>query len=1108
MSQDKENKPDGHSGKAPDDMTTNKRTPHEPARPTVNKQSNEEQAVKRQSASTRLLDGLARPKSKTPPTQGAQEAQGGRSSIRGSRPRGGTLIARLGSSRVPRPLQLNPVEGQFKITKQKKETLGRYEIGQEIGRGGMGVVRLVRDMDIGRDIAMKTLVPDDPDYDTLRQELIKEAQTTGQLQHPNIIPLHELGITPDKEVFYTMKAVSGMTLKDVLRKKRECDPVTDEKYNEHKLLSVFVAICQAMHYAHSRGVVHRDLKPDNVLLGSFGEVLVMDWGIAYAMEKDKGGPLTSQGVVVGTPHYMSPEQARGEIDNVAGHSDVFSLGVILHEMMTLRTPLTDSDTEILLSKLRKHKGFDASTMMLDDKPIPPTIATIIVKATAANPKERHRDARELYKLVEDYMAGTAERKRREDMAMREMVVGLQLADRFYELKRNRVALGERINKREKEVHPWDATAEKRELWELNARYRHMELIVSQAFSDAVNIFHRVLGLVPDDTRAQAELSKLYLSRFKEAEEKAEHADMIYFGNLVLRYNDRDTYGPLFKGNGTLTVRSFPEGAKLLLFDFSQGVPDTRLEKGRVLGSAPLASIDLPMGNYLLVAHKDGYRDEHLPVFIRPNEKSNHLLTLHPWGADDAIIGRDRELSLLRFNLKRAMSSRTVRRVLVTGADGIGKNRLLNAFNDWLEEMPDIVQLFFAECHEQHTLIPYGAITDALRIRAGVTTGEPIESVRKKVREMIHSSASRSGTLSQTDRQRIDRTVEVLIKLPGLASVELEPDLPPMEMRERFDKAILESIELITRWAPLLLILYEVEYMDDASKRIIEKSHEFLTSAPVTVLGFGTDVGNPQGWDERIRLSALGESETDALLRVLVKGPLPAGLTKYVLQRSSGIPWLIVETVRGLVENFDMYNVDGRWILKEGLAEPSQLRMTDARRAMLDALPDDLAKALKTAAIIGDVFWVETLEHMEVTDALQLCLELTDREFFREVPVSRYADTRAFAFRSLLFREIVYDSLQEDEDLPKHHLKVADWIRARFLGDLREVAELAGHVELAHDETWAALLFGQLGDACRDVGCFGMARECYQRALINTIEEEDRVLLEKRLASVKIDRTSH
>jgi hypothetical protein len=595
-------------------------------------------------------------------------------------------------------------------------------------------------------------------------------------------------------------------------------------------------------------------------------------------------------------------------------------------------------------------------------------------------------------------------------------------------------------------------------------------------------------------------------RFQEAEDKGEHANMIYFGNLVLRYNDPEKYGPLLKGNGHVTVRSFPEGASFLLFDFTQGVPDTRLEKGRVLESAPIASVDLPMGNYLLVAHKDGYRDEHLPIFVRPNEELNCLLTLKPWGTDDTIIGRDKELSLLRFNLQRAISSRTVRRVLVTGSDGIGKNRLLNAFNDWLEDLPDIVQLFFAECHEQHALIPYGAITDALRIRAGVITGEPVESVRKKIRKMIHSSAARSGPLSQTDCQRIDHTVDVLIKLPGLASVEQEPDLAPTEMRERFDKAVLEAIVFITRWAPLLLILYEVEYLDDASKRLIEVANEFIEDAPVAILGFGTDVGNPQGWDERIRLAPLGETETDALLRSLVKGPLPPGLTKIVLERSSGVPWLIVETVRALVENFDIYNVDGRWILKEGLAEPTPLRMADARRSMLEQLPEDLSKALKAASIIGDHFWAETLEDMGVSDALAMCRELTDREFIRELSTSRYVDTHAFAFRSLLFREIVYDSLQEDEDLPKQHLVVADWIRARFLGDLREVAELARHVELAHDETWAALLFGQLGDACRDVGCFGMARECYQRALINTVEEEDRILLEKRLASVKIDRS--
>jgi hypothetical protein len=221
-----------------------------------------------------------------------------------------------------------------------------------------------------------------------------------------------------------------------------------------------------------------------------------------------------------------------------------------------------------------------------------------------------------------------------------------------------------------------------------------------------------------------------------------------------------------------------------------------------------------------------------------------------------------------------------------------------------------------------------------------------------------------------------------------------------------------------------------------------------------------------------------------------------------MARSGGIPWLVVDTARRLAESYDLYFAESVWHLKSGLEEPTPVGVFEARREMIEELPKRLFDALQLAAVMGDTFWLEGLRDLGVEDVEECIAELTERELIRATPNARYPGMTAFAFRSLIFREIVYTSIQDPDRLASMHRKVADWMRARIQGDIREVAELAHHVELARDEDWAALLFGQLGDSCRACGCFGLARECYQRALTNTVEEEDRQALEKRLNSVR------
>jgi serine/threonine-protein kinase len=240
---------------------------------------------------------------------------------------------------------------------------GRYQVKGEIARGGMGIVLKGRDPDIGRDVAIKVLHPEHARNPARIQRFIEEAQIGGQLQHPGILPVYELGLDPDLRPYFTMRLVKGRTLTALL------DERPDPAHELARFLRIFEQVCQTVGYAHARGVIHRDLKPSNIMVGAFGEVQVVDWGLSKVL--DRGGlndaaqrqleqttepeVMTTRalgrgsgsGAILGTPSYMSPEQAQGEVDSLDEQTDVFALGAVLCEILTGHPPYRGDDTEIL-----------------------------------------------------------------------------------------------------------------------------------------------------------------------------------------------------------------------------------------------------------------------------------------------------------------------------------------------------------------------------------------------------------------------------------------------------------------------------------------------------------------------------------------------------------------------------------------------------------------------------------------------------------------------------------------------------------------------------------------------------------------------------------------
>ncbi|MFO0809989.1 MAG: serine/threonine-protein kinase [Gemmataceae bacterium] len=294
---------------------------------------------------------------------------------------------------------------------------GRYQFYGEIARGGMGSVVRGRDVILGRELAVKLLLSEHAADPAMLRRFVEEAQIAGQLQHPGVVPIYELGRFDDGRPYFTMKLVKGRTLAALLNE-RVCP--ADER---QRLLRTFAQICQTIAYAHARGVIHRDLKPSNVMVGSFGEVQVMDWGLAKVLARaddsappgtetvvrtTASGEASQAGTIAGTPAYMAPEQACGELDQIDARTDVFGLGAILCQILTGEPPYDGESSEAILRRARRA-DLAAAFARLDACEAGENLTDLTRRCLAAEPADRPADAGAVAAEIEDHLAGVERR---------------------------------------------------------------------------------------------------------------------------------------------------------------------------------------------------------------------------------------------------------------------------------------------------------------------------------------------------------------------------------------------------------------------------------------------------------------------------------------------------------------------------------------------------------------------------------------------------------------------------------------------------------------------------------------------------------------------------
>ncbi len=484
-----------------------------------------------------------------------------------------------------------------------------------LGAGGMGEVHDFMDTMLGRRIAVKALRRPLVSSDTAVRMLEREARVTGSLQHPNIIPVYDAGRRDDLGPFYAMRLVEQPTLEHVLEKLRVGDLEFVGGYSLGRLLRYFVQVCQAVDYAHSRGVVHCDLKPANILLGSFGEVLVVDWGLAYVISEG----LTHRG---GTPGYLAPEQMQPSLGAIDARTDIFALGAVLYEILCLEPAFPDVSPSAIVAAVTQGKQLTPPPRPGQrrlERPVPSELEDICMTALELEPDRRHPSANALAAALEAFLEGTRERERKRQRAVELVRHGDQLAEDYRESNESRPERLDELRELRGSVMPWEPPERKRALWDAEDRLAIVDALGVRTLHAAAAAYEQALDEVPGHTDARRGLARLYYDQMQRAQERRDELERIFFEELVRQHDDGGLAATVL-GEGTLSLNAPPRGATVKLAVLDERERRLQPTKERVLGRTPIVEVRLAPGSYTAtLAREDGIVVT-VPLLVRGGQR--------------------------------------------------------------------------------------------------------------------------------------------------------------------------------------------------------------------------------------------------------------------------------------------------------------------------------------------------------------------------------------------------------------------------------------------------------------------------------------------------------
>jgi tetratricopeptide (TPR) repeat protein len=889
---------------------------------------------------------------------------------------------------------------------------GRFEIVGQAGRGGMASVHRAIDHETDGYAALKVL---HITMEDAGERFRREADVLARLRHPGIVGYVSHGETPEGRAFLAMSWIEGETLTARVRRLGRLDPIGVAELGAN--------VADALAAAHAAGIVHRDVKPSNLLLATDGydRPVLVDFGIARV--GTAASAMTQEGMLIGTPGYISPEQARGSLD-VDARADQFSLACVLHACLTGRAPFRGEDLVGILAKIL----FQETPHVRVERPeVPSELDAVLAKAMAKDPDERFAD-----------MAAMARALRK---------VHLRLG-------------GAEVSAPSLAVLPTEPTTPGISTRE--ARLSAMVIVgralasvseVQPPLDDATFIGGRFGGDV--ERLANGALAL----RFIEAAGATERA--LAAARCALALRARLPQAPISlatvrgTGGGDDVVRAIDRAAELV-----RDAP-----RSARTGGMPIRIDETTAG--LLDARFDVRQSDaglELVSESGPGDESRKLL-----GVAVPCLGRDRELLTLDATLEEVEGERIARAVIVIADAGVGKSRLRREWLHRVRERGDDVRLWIARADPLDSRAPHGLLGQAVRRSLAIADDAPAAAKQSRLREHL------KNILDATALERVFPFACEIIGAPldaspasPLAAARGDRALMAEQIRQAFEEWIIAECK-----RPLLVVLDDAHWSDAATLRLLDAALKAAADHPLLVAVFARPplrAAHPTLFADRrvqeLRLEELSKRSSDRLARSILGADVPQETIDRVVALSNGNAFFLEELVRAVAEG------------KGAELPESVLSVVEAR---LEALEPDARRVLRAASVFGQFFWPAGVAAVLGDDderASAWVGALARREIVSARSQSRFDDEPEYTFRHVLVRDTAY-SMLTPEDRSLAHRAAASWLEARGEG---EAAVLAAHLEAGGDPGRAAAYYMRAATQMLGGGELASARDLVSRGL--------------------------